>query len=202
MLFRSELLLADLLEISRFDAEAASLAIERVDLRGLINRCIEDLSYVAQEWHTEIELDLPEDDLIIDGDSRRIVRILRNLVTNAIDHCESKPISVTVRANESAVSISVRDFGIGIAPQQLNRVFDRFWRADPSRSRVRGGTGLGLSIAKEDAALHHGEIRIWSELGRGANFVLTLPRRFGETIQTPPIPEIPTTFEPITKQNR
>ena len=199
---RFELLLADLLEISRFDAEAASLAIERVDLRGLINRCIEDLSYVAQEWHTEIELDFPEDDLIIDGDSRRIVRILRNLVTNAIDHCESKPIYVTVRGNESAVSISVRDFGIGIAPQQLNRVFDRFWRADPSRSRVRGGTGLGLSIAKEDAALHRGEIRVWSELGRGANFVLTLPLRFGETIHTPPIPEIPTTFEPITKQNR
>ena len=165
----------------------------------MLFRSVEDLSYVAQEWHTEIELDLQGEDLVIDGDSRRIVRILRNLVTNAIDHCESKPIDVKVRGNEGAVSIAVRDFGVGIAPQQLNRVFDRFWRADPSRSRVRGGTGLGLSIAREDAALHGGEIRVWSELGRGANFVLTLPRRYGETIKSLPISEIPTTFEPITK---
>lgn len=199
---RFELLLADLLEISRFDAEAASLAIERVDLRALITRCVEDLSYVAHEWHTSIELDLPEGELFIDGDSRRIVRILRNLVTNAIDHCESKPIYVSVRSDDTSVSIAVRDFGIGIALQQLNRVFDRFWRADPSRSRVRGGTGLGLSIAKEDAALHGGEIRVWSELGKGANFVLTLPKKYGEILQSFPISEIPTSLDVPTPQTK
>ena len=73
-----------------------------------------------------------------------------------------------------------------------NRVFDRFWRADPSRSRIRGGTGLGLSIAREDANLHGGEIRVWGELGKGANFVLTLPKRVGGRVETPPLSELPT----------
>jgi two-component system sensor histidine kinase MtrB len=117
---------------------------------------------------------------------------MRNLLANAIDHSEGKPIELTLRANESAVSVSVRDFGVGLTPQHIERVFDRFWRADPSRSRIRGGTGLGLSIAREDAELHGGGIKVWGEIGRGSNFVLTLPRVHGETIAAPAMSEIPT----------
>ncbi|MFM1861020.1 MAG: hypothetical protein RLY80_609, partial [Actinomycetota bacterium] len=123
-----------------------------------------------------IELDRPADSIYIKGDIRRVERILRNLITNAIDHAEAKPINVTIRQDEHAVAVAVRDHGIGLDKESALRVFDRFWRADPSRSRVRGGTGLGLSMALEDARLHNGELEVYGEPGNGANFVLTLPK--------------------------
>lgn len=187
-----ERLLEDLLEVSRFDAEAATLSISKVDMAALLQRCVDDLEIALTEKNTVINLDLPESVTLIDGDPRRLGRIIRNLLNNAIDHCEGLPIDVVLRQDESSVAVSVRDYGVGIAPSAWGRVFDRFWRADPSRSRVRGGTGLGLSIAKEDALLHGGEIRMWGELGKGAQFVLTLPRVPGETLRSFPISEIPT----------
>ena len=191
---RFEALLADLLEVSRLDAKVATVSMAKVDIVSLVRRCIEELSSVAQEKGAEVRLHSLESAIVIDGDTLRLERILRNLLTNAIDHAEGKPVDVMVLANESAVSIGVRDYGIGLSESQIPRVFDRFWRADPSRSRVRGGTGLGLSIAKEDAALHGGEINVWGKLGAGANFVLTLPIRSGETIKTYPIPAVPTSL--------
>jgi len=91
---------------------------------------------------------------------------------------------VRVMASPEDVAIGVRDHGVGIEPRLLNRVFDRFWRADPSRARTRGGTGLGLSIALEDARLHNGELEAWGEPGKGAHFVLYLPRRAGDQLQS------------------
>jgi two-component system sensor histidine kinase MtrB len=189
---RFENLLADLLEVSRFDAEVASLSLDKVDMNALVRRCADDLGLSSKESDTQFMFDFPDSNIIIDGDSRRIERIMRNLLANAIDHSEGKPIELTLRVNESAVSVSVRDYGVGLTPQHIERVFDRFWRADPSRSRIRGGTGLGLSIAREDAELHGGGIKVWGEIGRGSNFVLTLPRVYGETIAVPAISEIPT----------
>jgi len=189
---RFENLLADLLEVSRFDAEVASLSLDKVDMSALVRRCADDLGLSSKESDTQFTFDFPDSNIIIDGDPRRIERIMRNLLANAIDHSEGKPIELTLRVNESAVSVSVRDYGVGLTPQHIERVFDRFWRADPSRSRIRGGTGLGLSIAREDAELHGGGIKVWGEIGRGSNFVLTLPRVYGETIAVPAISEIPT----------
>ena len=189
---RFENLLADLLEVSRFDAEVASLSLDKVDMNALVRRCADDLGLSSKESDTQFMFDFPDSNIIIDGDPRRIERIMRNLLANAIDHSEGKPIELTLRANESAVSVSVRDYGVGLTPQHIERVFDRFWRADPSRSRIRGGTGLGLSIAREDAELHGGGIKVWGEIDRGSNFVLTLPRVYGETIAVPAISEIPT----------
>ena len=83
--------------------------------------------------------------------------------------------------------MSIRDYGIGIDPAQVPRVFDRFWRADPARARSRGGTGLGLSIAQEDAHLHNGTLKAWGKLNEGAQFILTLPRKIGWKIETEPI---------------
>jgi two-component system sensor histidine kinase MtrB len=182
-----EQLLQDLLEVSRFDAEAATLNFTKLDLYVVLKKCIDDLSPVAGEKGTEINMRKTSERTLIDGDSRRIERIIRNLLNNAIDHSEGGPIDVTLEANESAVSLSVRDYGIGIEKQYWNRVFDRFWRADPSRSRVRGGTGLGLSIALEDAVLHGGDIKVWGEIGKGANFVLTVPKIAGTSIGTYPL---------------
>jgi two-component system sensor histidine kinase MtrB len=188
---RFENLLADLLEVSRFDAEVASLSLDKVDMNALVRRCADDLGLSSKESDTQFVFDFPDSNMIIDGDPRRIERIMRNLLANAIDHSEGKPIELTLRVNESAVSVSVRDYGVGLTPQHIERVFDRFWRADPSRSRIRGGTGLGLSIAREDAELHGGGIKVWGEIGRGSNFVLTLPRVHGVGIVEPAISEKP-----------
>lgn len=187
-----EHLLQDLLEVSRFDAEAAVLSLDRIDIATLVRNSAEDLSILAEEKGTSLRLNGFQTPLFVEADPRRIERIIRNLITNAIDHSESRPVDVTIAENESAISVGVRDYGVGLSSQYWNRVFDRFWRADPSRSRIRGGTGLGLSIAKEDANLHGGEIRVWGELGRGAHFVLTLPKKSGQRIESSPIVEIPT----------
>jgi len=189
---RFENLLADLLEVSRFDAEVASLSLDKVDMNALVRRCADDLGLSSKESDTQFMFDFPDSNIIIDGDPRRIERIMRNLLANAIDHSEGKPIELKLRANETAVSVSVRDYGVGLTPQHIERVFDRFWRADPSRSRIRGGTGLGLSIAREDAELHGGGIKVWGEIGRGSNFVLTLPRVHGDISLVPAISETPT----------
>jgi two-component system sensor histidine kinase MtrB len=189
---RFENLLADLLEVSRFDAEVASLSLDKVDVVALVNRCANDLGLASKDSVTELNINTPDSSIVIDADPRRVERIMRNLLANAVDHSEGKPINIKVRANESSVSISVRDFGVGLAPQHIERVFDRFWRADPSRSRIRGGTGLGLSIAREDAELHGGGIKVWGEIGNGSNFVLTLPRVHGVNIVEPALSEVPT----------
>lgn len=185
---RFERLLEDLLEISRFDAEVAVLEPVEFDLCNLVAKSIDDLRVFATEADIHIELERPADSVYIKGDIRRIERILRNLLTNAIDHAEGKPINVTIKRDESAVAVAVRDHGVGLDKESALRVFDRFWRADPSRARIRGGTGLGLSMALEDARLHNGELEAYGEPGRGANFVLTLPLQAGGEIPQRIIP--------------
>ena len=181
---RFERLLEDLLEVSRFDAEVAVLEPVDFNLIALISRGIEDLELVAKENGTQIVFKPNGQELLINADARRVERILRNLLNNAIDHADTKPIDVYLEYNENDVAVAVRDYGVGIDENSLLRVFDRFWRADPSRSRIRGGTGLGLSIALEDARLHNGELEVWGRPGHGAHFVLTLPRVAGNNLES------------------
>lgn len=179
---RFERLLEDLLEVSRFDAEVAVLEAVDFDIVQLVNRCAEDLALVAKGRKTQIFIKSAESTVMIKADIRRVERILRNLLANAIDHAEELQIDVQIEASDHDVAVGVRDYGVGLDESALTRVFDRFWRADPSRARTRGGTGLGLSIALEDARLHNGELEAWGRPGRGAHFVVTLPRRTWETI--------------------
>ena len=181
---RFERLLEDLLEVSRFDAEVAVLEPADFNLIPLITRSIEDLELVAKENQTKLVFAPSTQELFINADARRVERILRNLLNNAVDHAEAKPIHINVEYNENDIAVAVRDHGVGIDQNSLLRVFDRFWRADPSRSRIRGGTGLGLSIALEDARLHNGELEVWGRPGQGAHFVLTLPRIAGNAIES------------------
>jgi len=132
---------------------------------------------------------------MIKADIRRVERILRNLLANAIDHAEEVQIDVQIVASEHDVAVGVRDYGVGLDENALTRVFDRFWRADPSRARTRGGTGLGLSIALEDARLHNGELEAWGRPGRGAHFVMTLPRKTWEAIDRRLIPLQPEDYK-------
>lgn len=191
---RFERLLEDLLEISRFDAEVAEIEAIDFDFVVLAKRCAEDLNLVAKERSTELRIYSIAESIQIRADIRRVERILRNLFSNAIDHADGKPIAITIVASDDDVAIGVRDFGVGIEESALIRVFDRFWRADPSRARTRGGTGLGLSIALEDARLHNGELEAWGRPGKGAHFVVTLPRQAGAAITARLIKLVPDDF--------
>ena len=191
---RFERLLEDLLEVSRFDAEVAVLEPIEFDLISLIKRSVHDLGIDSDEKTSGVSTKSDNSVVTVKADMRRVERIVRNLLSNALDHCDGTPIEIQIKTTETEVAVGVRDFGTGLDEASLIRVFDRFWRADPSRARVRGGTGLGLSIALEDARLHNGELDAWGRPGKGAHFVLTLPRIAGEAIQTRPIKPAPEDF--------
>ncbi|GAT72677.1 signal transduction histidine kinase [Microbacterium sp. HM58-2] len=188
---RFETLLSDLLEISRYDAGSVQLELEATSLAHVAEDVIEQMRPLAEKHGVELRLVAPGGYSPVDMDPRRVRRVLRNLIGNAIEHGEGRPVVVTVDSNQHAVAAGVRDSGLGMDPEDAERVFDRFWRADPSRQRTIGGTGLGLSIALGDATLHGGTLAVWSELGVGTNFVLTLPRHGGVLDGPSPIPVEP-----------
>ncbi len=185
---RFEELLADLLEISRFDAGAAILDAEPVDLRDLVRRVVDSSTPLAERKGSAVVVNAPDEPCVAEVDARRIDRILRNLVVNAIEHGEGRDVVVTVSASEDAVAVAVRDHGVGLRPGESSLVFNRFWRADPARARTTGGTGLGLAIALEDARLHHGWLQAWGEPGGGSQFRLTVPRNPRIELLRSPIP--------------
>src|SRR5262249_50069177 len=113
---------------------------------------------------------------------------LRNILVNAVEHGEGKDVVVTTAMDSDAVAVSVRDYGVGLRPGEEQKVFDRFWRADPARARTIGGSGLGLAISLEDARLHGGWLQAWGERGKGSVFRLTLPRVAGAELVGSPLP--------------
>jgi two-component system sensor histidine kinase MtrB len=183
-------MLDDLLEISRFDAGAAVLVLEEVDLAKIVHDEIAEFNDLSDEFNVEFELDSPEQ-VIAELDERRVRRIMRNLLGNAIDYAAGKKVLVKVAQDETSVAVSVRDFGVGFEPEQSELLFHRFWRADPSRQRLLGGTGLGLAIAREDTKLQHGWLEVWGRPNRGALFRLTLPLKAGTELHTSPLSLVP-----------
>ena len=184
---RFEALLGDLLEISRLDAGVADLVTDRVDVRTVVLRAVDSVRGIADDTGTELVLDMPEG-LHAEVDPRRVERIVRNLVANAVDHGEGRPVLVRVAADDDTVAVLVRDHGVGLRPGEAGLVFNRFWRAEESRARRSGGSGLGLSISIEDARLHGGWLQAWGAPGQGSAFRLTLPREAGGTVRESPLP--------------
>jgi two-component system sensor histidine kinase MtrB len=166
----------DLMEISRFDAGVPAMTWEPVDVGDLVRSAL-----AVRGWSGRVEADLPPGATTW-ADPRRLDSVVANLVGNALEHAEP-PIRVTVACEAAAVIIAVEDAGPGIAAEHLAHVFDRFYKADASRSRG-GGSGLGLAIARENARLHGGDVTVTSSLGRGSRFACTLPVRTGP----PPAP--------------
>ncbi|EHI46525.1 sensor histidine kinase [Rhodococcus opacus PD630] len=197
---RFEGLLADLLEISRHDAGVAELAAEQLDVRMCARAAVSTVRHLARESGTELIVDLPDQAVMAEVDPRRVERILRNLLANAIDHGEGKPVLLRLRADDSAAAFIVRDQGVGLRPGEEKLVFNRFWRSDPSRVRRSGGTGLGLAISVEDANLHDGRLEAWGEPGQGACFRLTLPRVRGRKVVSSPLPLKPGTAKYVQGQ--
>ena len=187
---RFESLLADLLEVSRFDAGAAILELETSDVRDAVHRVVDGLRPLAERRGVTLVVQAGEPGTA-EFDPRRIERVVRNLVGNAIEHGEGKPVLITVGGDDDAVAVCVRDHGVGLRPAEQRLVFNRFWRADPARARSTGGTGLGLAISLEDAHQHGGWLQVWGGPGLGANFRLTLPRRAGVVLAGSPLPLVP-----------
>ncbi|HEX8306475.1 MAG TPA: MtrAB system histidine kinase MtrB [Jatrophihabitans sp.] len=185
---RFESLLGDLLEISRYDAGAAYLETEQVDLRGIVERAVAAAVPLAARHGVELRAELGDRQVLAEVDARRVERVLRNLLGNALDHAEGRPVTVRLGADEESVAVTVRDEGVGLRPGEAALVFNRFWRGDPSRSRLTGGTGLGLAISLEDVRLHHGWLQAWGARGRGAVFRMTLPRVAGGELDSSPLP--------------
>ena len=198
---RFESLLNDLLEISRHDAGVAELSVESVDLRSTVHSALDNVGHLAADADVELIEDMPAEAVIAEVDPRRVERILRNLIANAIDHAERKPVRIRMAADEDTVAVTVRDYGVGLRPGEEKLVFSRFWRSDPSRVRQSGGTGLGLAISIEDARLHQGRLEAWGEPGKGACFRLTLPLVRGHKVTTSPLPMKPAGPERRPRRN-
>jgi two-component system sensor histidine kinase MtrB len=185
---RFEGLLTDLLEISRFDAGAAALELGDVDVCEVVRRVVDAHSAIAQRRGSVMLTTLPDTPAVVQADVRRVERIVRNLVANALQYGEGNGVEITVTAEQTMVSLVVQDYGVGLKPGEETLVFNRFWRADPARARTVGGTGLGLSIAVEDTRLHGGVLDAWGRPGYGSVFRLVLPRRVDGKISPPPLP--------------
>ena len=188
---RFEMLLTDLLEISRFDAGAAVLDLEDANIVDVAHRVVESTSTLAQNHGIRVVVRAPRGPCVAEVDVRRVERIVRNLVSNAIDHAEGRDIDILLAASQESAALAVRDHGVGMREAETQMVFNRFWRADPARARTTGGTGLGLAISLEDARLHGGWLQAWGEPGGGAQFRLTLPRRAGDPLVESPLPLVP-----------
>ena len=184
---RFEALLAALLEISRYDAGAAVLDASPVDLGPLVRRVAAAAQPLADRKGSRVDLRLPSRPVIADLEAVRIERVLRNLVVNAVEHGEGRPVEVSLTGDDEVVVVTVRDRGVGLKPGQAGLVFTRFWRGDPSRARTTGGTGLGLAIALEDVRLHGGWLQAAGTTGVGSVFRMTLPRRAGRTPPDTPL---------------
>lgn len=172
-------LVTNLLTLARADEGRASLVRKMGDLRALVEDVGETAEILGDVGGVTVSLELPPEPVVVPMDATRIRQLLLNLVTNAVKYTAPGG-TVTLRLAEVADSaeIVVQDTGIGIAPGDLEHVFERFWRADPVRSRTgdRPGTGLGLAIVKWIAEAHGGTVGVQSRPGRGSSFRVTLPR--------------------------
>lgn len=191
---RLSALVQDVLQLSRVQAPGAVGDLVPVNLGGVIADAVDRMRTPAAARDIEIDIGVIDSGVIEDdgqsaevlGDHDLLVTVFRNLLDNAVAYSDPGTriaLGTTVRADERVVEIAVVDAGIGIPPDAQPRVFERFYRVDPARSRDTGGTGLGLSIVKHVVADHGGEVTVWSEPGRGSTFTVRLPlahRTLGE----------------------
>jgi len=168
-------LVSELIALSRLQGAERLPELVAVEVDEVVTEALGRSRLVAESAGIEITTD-EASGLIVDGDRTLLVTALSNLIDNAIAYSSAaSPVSVSRRKSDGYAEIAVTDRGIGIAPEHQKRVFERFFRVDPARSRATGGTGLGLAIVKHVAANHGGEVRLWSRPGTGSTFTIRLP---------------------------
>jgi len=172
---RLSTLIQEIIEITRLQSDAAVMDAAPVRLGNVVEEALEYTASAASSRNITITTEMRDDATVL-GNDELLVMALRNLIENAIQYSEpGKRIIVTCETADEVASISVVDQGIGIAPAETERIFERFYRVDPARSRETGGTGLGLSIVKHIALRHDGKVEVWSTPGVGSTFTLKLP---------------------------
>ena len=168
-------LVQEIIDLSRLQSSDPLQKAFDVEASDVVREAVAQAALSAESRKITVEIGEIEDATVI-GDRDQLIMAVLNLVENAINYSPEKTkVSVVVKVKEELLEISVTDQGIGIAEGELARVFERFYRVDPARSRMTGGTGLGLSIVKHVALNHGGDIKVWSKEGVGSTFTLQLP---------------------------
>jgi two-component system sensor histidine kinase VicK len=173
---RMSRLVRDLLELSNFDSQSVRLNLERHNVNRLLDNCVLKLQVTINQNHQTVQKSYASCPIDAVFDYDKIEQVILNILSNAVKYSgEGTDISINLKEAESTFEIVIKDGGTGISENDLERVFERFYRVDKARSRANGGTGLGLSIAKEIVEAHHGQIEIQSALGKGTTVRITLP---------------------------
>jgi two-component system sensor histidine kinase SenX3 len=182
-------LVRDLITLSRIQAAEPIPDPAPVNLDAVVAEALDRCRMKAGARGIDL-VETTDSGLVVLGDEDLLVTALRNLIDNAVDYSpeQTRVLVTTKRASEHTAEISVADQGIGIPERDRERIFERFYRVDPARSRATGGTGLGLAIALEDTRLHGGWLQAWGERGKGSVFRLTLPRAVGGQLAGSPLP--------------
>jgi two-component system sensor histidine kinase SenX3 len=168
-------LVNDVIQLSRYQSVEMQSHVEMVDLAAVVEEAVERNSFKAEQKNIKINFLAPAGITVV-GDQEMLIVALKNLIENAVIYSEENDtVGVGLRVNDDVAEIAVTDNGVGLDAEEQNRVFERFYRVDPSRSRETGGTGLGLSIVKHVALSHNGEVRVFSKPGVGSTFTLRLP---------------------------
>ncbi|MBF0530256.1 MAG: PAS domain-containing sensor histidine kinase, partial [Deltaproteobacteria bacterium] len=172
---RLEALVMDLLELARLEGGKVKDSVN-IDVKTLCTSALAAVDHLAAARRVTLRLELPENPPAVYGDPRQLEQALINLLDNAIKFTElGGRVTLKVRSDSETVRLEINDTGVGIAPEHLPRIFERFYRVDKDRSRLIGGTGLGLSIVKHTAQAHDGRVEVQSRLGQGSTFTLVLP---------------------------
>ncbi len=168
-------LIQDIIDLSRLQGDDPLVRAEPVDVDSLVQRAIDEVRTVATASEVDFVVGQPCRGQVF-GDAGQIQTAVRNLLANAIAYSPAgTKVAVDARKADALIEIVVKDQGVGIAANDLERIFERFYRVDPARSRVTGGTGLGLAIVKHVCQNHGGECTVWSEVGVGSTFTIRLP---------------------------
>ena len=169
-------LLQDISTLNRMDYAAHQLVKERTDISAIVSDIVEETSFALEKHHMTLSNCLPQD-IVIQGNPSLIYSIFRNLIDNAINYAgEGSTIDISAEQTADSWTFRLSDNGVGIAPEHLSRIFERFYRIDKSRSRSIGGTGLGLAIVKNAVLLHGGTITARNAPDGGLEFEFTLKR--------------------------
>ena len=168
-------LVQEIIDLSRLQSSDPLQKALAVEVSDVVREAVDQAQFSSEQRGISLEIGDVEDATVI-GDREQLITAVHNLVENAVSYSpEHTKVSIVTKRNDGIVEISVTDQGIGIAEENLNRIFERFYRVDPARSRLTGGTGLGLSIVKHVALNHGGDVKVWSKVGVGSTFTLQLP---------------------------
>ena len=172
---RMNSLITDLLLLSKMDSDIVTINLEKVRISSIVNKCVNALEPIARERNIRVRTDL-SDDFELECDPLKLRQAINNLIENAIKYTgDGGHVFVTTKHHGGEGAVRIEDNGVGMSPEHLEHIFERFYRVDKARSRETGGTGLGLHIVRRIALMHGGRVDVESQEGKGSVFTLVVP---------------------------